>query len=118
MVIILIVIVSFLLIILGFVFLFVSHLITQKIKRKKNSLYLPNGEVTYADLHKPAKPLFSINYRLSGKPDYILHQDDTLIPVEYTLEVKVVCINIFDWGYIRLYRNFRKIKSFLQLAGN
>lgn len=76
-------IVSLLLLILGSVFLFVSYLITQQIKRNKNSLHLPNGEVTYADLHKPAKPLFSMNYRLSGKPDYILHHDDTLIPVEY-----------------------------------
>ncbi len=76
-------IVSLLLIILGCVFLFVSYLITQKIKRNKDSLHLPNGEVTYADLRKPAKPLFSINYRLSGKPDYILHHEDTLIPVEY-----------------------------------
>ena len=76
-------IVSLLLIILGGVFLFVSYLITQQMKRNKNSLHLPNGDVTYADLHKPAKPLFSINHRLSGKPDYILFHDDVLIPVEY-----------------------------------
>ena len=76
-------IVSLLLIILGCVFLVISYLITQRTKRNKNSLHLPNGEVTYADLHKPAKPLFSINHRLSGKPDYILHHNDLLIPVEY-----------------------------------
>jgi len=52
-------------------------------KQNKNSLHLPNGDVTYADLHKPAKPLFSIIHRLSGKPDYILNHDDMLIPVEY-----------------------------------
>jgi CRISPR-associated protein Cas4 len=78
-----IVIVSLLLIFLGCVFLVLSYLITQLTKRKKNSLHLPNGDVTYADLHKPAKPLFSINHRLSGKPDYIIHHDELLIPVEY-----------------------------------
>ncbi len=76
-------IVSLLLIILGCVFLFVSYLVTKQMKRNKNSLHLPNGVVTYADLHKPAKPLFSINYQLSGKPDYILRHNDSLIPVEY-----------------------------------
>lgn len=51
----------------------------RKIKDEKN-IYL--GNITYNDLYKPAKPLFSKILRLSGKPDYVIKQDKYYIPIE------------------------------------
>jgi CRISPR-associated exonuclease Cas4 len=43
---------------------------------------IPEGRVTYTDLNKPAKPLFSEKLRLTGKPDYIVNVKGQYIPVE------------------------------------
>ena len=80
MILILLIIVIF---IVGAILLCSAVLISRDVDRKKKSLHLPKGEVTYADLHIPTHPLFSNQYRLSGKPDYILKEKDSLIPVEY-----------------------------------
>ncbi len=46
---------------------------------------LPTGEVIYADTGhwaEVARPLFSQRYRLTGKPDYLVDNEEGLIPVE------------------------------------
>jgi CRISPR-associated exonuclease Cas4 len=55
--------------------------ISSRLRRQSG---LPEGEVVYEDASGLArKPLFSRRLGLSGKPDYLLRdQDDNLIPVE------------------------------------
>lgn len=46
---------------------------------------LPCGRVLYADTgvwRRPAQPLFSTQYGLTGKPDYLVEESGSLIPVE------------------------------------
>jgi CRISPR-associated exonuclease Cas4 len=45
---------------------------------------LPAGRIVYADTRRWARcePLYSTQYRLAGKPDYVLRQGRTLIPIE------------------------------------
>ncbi|MCZ7546238.1 MAG: PD-(D/E)XK nuclease family protein [Anaerolineae bacterium] len=45
---------------------------------------LPEGQVVYRDtgVGKQEQPLFSRRHRLSGRPDYLLHREGRLIPVE------------------------------------
>ena len=46
---------------------------------------LPSGDVVYSDtctLGRIDAPLFSPNYQLTGKPDYLISQDENIIPVE------------------------------------
>lgn len=52
---------------------------TNKVKEKYN---IQKGSITYSDLNKPAKPLFSKKYLIAGKPDYIVNKDGRDIPVE------------------------------------
>ena len=53
------------------------------LKRIKKRYKIPNGELEYSDLNKPNKSLFSKKYQLVGKPDYIIKQKNSFIPVEY-----------------------------------
>lgn len=48
----------------------------------QQSQHIPQGKITYSDLHIPEKSLYSPRYRLAGKPDYIVKQKDSLLPVE------------------------------------
>jgi CRISPR-associated exonuclease Cas4 len=45
---------------------------------------LPQGQITYCDTGANAqeKPLFSARHRLTGRPDYLVHKDNHIIPVE------------------------------------
>jgi len=43
---------------------------------------IPNGEILYSDLNVPAKPFFSARYRITGKPDYVVMEDNKYIPIE------------------------------------
>jgi CRISPR-associated exonuclease Cas4 len=46
---------------------------------------LPAGEVVYVDTRawdRTERPLFSRRYRLTGKPDYLVREGRSLIPVE------------------------------------
>jgi len=46
---------------------------------------LPSGRVHYADTgiwRRQMQPLFSTRYRLTGKPDYLVKESGSLIPVE------------------------------------
>lgn len=70
-----------------FVFCAVTLLLRSKrinttMKTTKQMYRIPEGTITYSDLTTPAKPLFSKRYRLAGKPDYVVKNDDTYIPVE------------------------------------
>lgn len=73
------------------VLLFALALIFYAIARRKSSAIesarreygIQDGKVVYSDLDKPAKPLFSRQFGISGKPDYIIKdKDNVLIPVE------------------------------------
>jgi CRISPR-associated exonuclease Cas4 len=46
---------------------------------------LPEGRVIYADTgawRRCERPLFSNRYRLTGRPDYLVHQREGVVPVE------------------------------------
>ncbi|MBD3227236.1 MAG: CRISPR-associated protein Cas4 [Candidatus Lokiarchaeota archaeon] len=60
----------------------IGKLISRRILKSKKLLRIPNGEITYTDLNVPAKPIFSKRHLLSGKPDYIMKNKESLIPVE------------------------------------
>jgi CRISPR-associated protein Cas4 len=57
-------------------------MLKKKVKIKKKEHHVPEGTITYSDLNIPAKPLFSKRNQLTGKPDYILHHNGHIIPVE------------------------------------
>ena len=61
---------------------FISNFKEQEIKEVKKEYHIQEGEIHYTDLDKPAKPIFSHKLRLVGKPDYIVKQKETHIPVE------------------------------------
>ena len=48
----------------------------------KNKHNIPSGNITYQDLNKPAKPFFSNKYKITGKPDFIIKNNNCYIPVE------------------------------------
>ena len=53
------------------------------IESARREYSLPPGRVIYSDLNGPAKPLFSRQFGISGKPDFIVKdKDNALIPVE------------------------------------
>lgn len=54
-------------------------------RRGRQAAGLPAGRVVYADTRawqKSERPLFSNTYRLAGKPDYLVKEGRSLIPVE------------------------------------
>lgn len=57
------------------------------LKKKHNNIKKINkiekGKITYSDLNKPSRALFSRRYCLAGKPDYIVNQNGSFYPVEY-----------------------------------
>ena len=50
--------------------------------RKKKHYRIPKGKMTYSDLNVPAKPFFSKRYRTTGKPDYVIIENNKYIPIE------------------------------------
>ena len=67
---------------ISLIFLFYSVFSSNKAKGIKNKYRIPEGKITYTDLDKPAKALYSRRFNLAGKPDYIVKRDDGCIPVE------------------------------------
>ncbi len=63
-------------------FLAISRKIHNGAVCKKKQFRIPKGKVTYSDLNVPAKPFFSKRYRTTGKPDYVIIENDTYIPIE------------------------------------
>jgi len=52
------------------------------VRKEKRAWGIPEGFITYSDLNIPAKPMFSHQARLVGKPDYIVRHKNHLLPVE------------------------------------
>ena len=67
---------------LGLLFIYISRYINRTIQQQKQEYRIPKGTIQYTDLTVPATPLFSPRYRLTGKPDYIIKEDNSYIPVE------------------------------------
>ena len=59
-----------------------SQRIRNSIQKTKEEHAIPEGNIIYSDLNKPAKPLFSKQHMLVGKPDYIVEHEKQYIPVE------------------------------------
>jgi CRISPR-associated exonuclease Cas4 len=57
-------------------------MISKKVNKIKSINKIQDGKITYSDLNIPAKPLFSYRYRIAGKPDYIVENNNQYIPVE------------------------------------
>ena len=70
------------LICIGIFFFLFSAWIRSAVKKEKKRYGVPEGLILYSDLNVPASPLFSKHSRLVGKPDYIIQQNNRLIPVE------------------------------------
>ncbi|KYK32668.1 MAG: hypothetical protein AYK22_07125 [Thermoplasmatales archaeon SG8-52-3] len=60
----------------------ISKILQNRIKKLKKKHNIPAGQITYQDLSKPAKPFFSKRYRVTGKPDYIIKNNNYFIPIE------------------------------------
>lgn len=70
--------VAFLLALLGAGLLFYT-------RRQQQATGLPTGEIIYADTgawERCDRPLFSLRYRLAGKPDYLVRKHGQIEPVE------------------------------------
>jgi len=52
------------------------------VQNEKRTYGIPEGLILYSDLNVPAEPMFSKRFRLVGKPDYIVQNEDRYIPVE------------------------------------
>lgn len=53
--------------------------------RRQRSMGLPAGTVIYSDpviLGSPEKPFFDPDWKLTGKPDYLVKENGIIIPVE------------------------------------
>lgn len=61
-------------------FLLAGWALRQKARQGLQRLKLPDGKVVYADTG--GRPLFSHQYGLRGKPDYLIEQGGYKIPVE------------------------------------
>ena len=63
-------------------FFVVSKIIKDRVKKTKRQHNIQQGKIEYSDLNKPAKPFFSKKYRITGKPDYVVKQNQYVLPVE------------------------------------
>ena len=66
----------------GIVFLMLAFRQRAVVRKEKRARGVPEGSIMYSDLNVPAKPLFSKQSHLVGKPDYIVRHKDRLLPVE------------------------------------
>jgi CRISPR-associated exonuclease Cas4 len=67
-------------------------------KQARREYGIPQGQVVYADLDRPAKPFFSRKFKIAGKPDYIVKDEKlkSFIPVE----VKSAQAKKPHWGHV------------------
>lgn len=68
---------------IAILFILVSKKISRDMSTLKMKHMIQDGKITYTDLNKPAKPLFSKRYRITGKPDYVIKKNKRYIPVEF-----------------------------------
>lgn len=69
-------------IVLSFFLLIISKLLHKKVEKTKKKHKIQSGKITYQDLNIPAKPFFSNRYRITGKPDYVIKNKNSFIPIE------------------------------------
>ncbi len=70
---------------LGLLLIGVAYTLWSKSKRVRRTTGMPKGDVVYEDVDEgrpPEKALVSTRWRLVGKPDYLVENEDGLIPVE------------------------------------
>ncbi len=60
----------------------VSKILKNKVEKIKKENKIQPGKITYSDIHRIEKPLFSKKYMIAGKPDYIVEKKGFKIPVE------------------------------------
>ncbi|VVB70187.1 Uncharacterised protein [uncultured archaeon] len=63
---------------------FLSGRMTESARSIRKKYGIPEGNIIYSDLDRPAKALYSRKHGISGKPDYIVKDDKhrSMIPVE------------------------------------
>jgi len=67
---------SLVLLVVGLVLLWLS-------RRSRKRSGLPDGRIIYVDMGgRPREALVSFRYGLSGRPDYLVKNHDTIVPVE------------------------------------
>ncbi|PKO15255.1 MAG: CRISPR-associated protein Cas4 [Chloroflexi bacterium HGW-Chloroflexi-10] len=72
-------------IVLALIVLALAVFLFWKSGRQRQESGVPNGRIIYSDPElwgKAEKPFFDVETQLTGKPDYLVKQDDFLIPVE------------------------------------
>jgi len=74
--------ISALLTVLAVILVIIALSTDRKVATLKKRYGIPGGRITYTDLDKPAKALFSRNHGVAGKPDCIVKKNGELIPVE------------------------------------
>lgn len=68
----------------GILFIFAIFLLWQSTRQRKD-VGIPGGEIIYSDTKswgKVEKPLYDAKLGLAGKPDYLVREGKTIIPVE------------------------------------
>lgn len=87
-----------LLIALAVIFLLISRKEHKVAEKVKDEYGIPDGNILYTDLNRPAKPLFSKRYRITGKPDYIVLDDKLNVPIP--VEVKSGYADKPYWNHV------------------
>jgi len=87
-------------------------------RRARSEAGLPPGQVIYADTsrwQRAERPLFSRQYQLTGKPDYLVREGRAIIPVEvkssrapaegprqgHILQLAVYCLLVEEAEHVR-----------------
>lgn len=74
--------VGIIIMIIALVVYYLSYTKSRTVTKLKLEFGIPEGKITYTDLDKPNKPIFSNRLKLVGKPDYIVKRNEKYIPVE------------------------------------
>jgi len=70
---------------LALILLLVGVVVLMWSRRARRATGLPSGKIIYADTsrwQRTERPLFSQQHQLTGKPDYVVREGRTIIPVE------------------------------------
>ena len=69
--------------IISIISLIISKILKRNVEKTREKYRIQQGQVQYNDLIKAEKALFSKRYRIAGKPDYIVKNNNRYIPVEF-----------------------------------
>ena len=70
---------------LALILLLVGVVVLMWSRRARRATGLPSGKIIYADTsrwQRTERPLFSQQHQLTGKPDYVVREGRTIIPIE------------------------------------